>query len=75
MDFLNEVLAKSHINKAVYLASGIKYQKLKSRTCLKAELIGYPVEHFDEDIKAVTYEDLNVKLEGEIWQTSLVLDI
>jgi SHS2 domain-containing protein len=72
VDFLSEILAKSQINKAVYLVSSIKYgEKAK----LEAELISFPIERFDEDIKAVTYEDLDIKQSDDVWQTDLVFDI
>ncbi len=75
VDFLSEILAKSQINKAVYLVSSIKYGK---KAKLEAELISFPIERFDEDIKAVTYEDLDIKKvdppDGG-WQTDLVFDI
>lgn len=71
VDFLSEILAKSQINKCVYLISKIKMQKSK----LEAELVSYPVERFDEDIKAVTYEDLDIEVINNIFQTELVFDI
>jgi SHS2 domain-containing protein len=71
VDFLNEVLAKSQINKCVYHVSKLKIQNSK----LIATLIGCPVERFDEDIKAVTYEDLNIQKINGAWQTILVFDI
>jgi len=80
VDFLSEILAKSQINKCVYLVSKIKITQLPNYSItkspsLEAEFIGYPVEHFDEDIKAVTYEDLNIQKINGIWQTILVFDI
>jgi len=71
VDFLSEILAKSQINKCVYHVSKLKIQNSK----LIATLIGCPVERFDEDIKAVTYEDLNIQKINGIWQTDLVFDI
>lgn len=75
VDFLSEVLAKSQINKCVYLVSSIKCQASSVKTELTAQLIGYPVERFDEDIKAVTYQDLNIRKINKTWQTDLVFDI
>lgn len=75
VDFLSEILAKSQINKAVYLVSNIKCQVSGKQTNLKAELIGYPIDHFNEDIKAVTYQDLNIQKIDGIWQTILVFDV
>src|SRR4030042_588344 len=63
VDFLSEVLAKSQINKKVYQADFVKIhpELVEGLQYLDAKLIGYPVSHFDEDIKAVTYEDLDIK--------------
>lgn len=84
VDFLSEILAKSQINKKVYKADLIKIRPelAKGPHYLEAEIIGYPIERFDEDIKAVTYEDLDIKQiangksrNGKIWTTCLVFDI
>ncbi len=75
VDFLSEILARSQINKAVYLVESIKYQALSRQVNIEAELTGYPIDHFDEDIKAITYQDLNIQKTDDIWQTILVLDI
>ncbi len=73
VDFLSEILAHSQINKCVYIVSDIKIDA--SSLMLHASCIGYPVDHFDEDIKAVTYQDLNIQKINNIWQTILVFDI
>ncbi len=75
VDFLSEILAKSQINKSVYLVSNVNCQMSDVKAELKTTLIGYPVDHFDEDIKAVTYQDLNIQKIDGIWQTVLVFDI
>lgn len=75
VDFLNEILSRSQINKAVYLASEVKFQNLKKGALLNSKLISSPVKRFDEDIKAVTYEDLNIKKIGRLYQTNIVFDI
>lgn len=75
VDFLSEILAKSQINKVVYQVSNIKYQATGKQTSLEAELVGFLVDHFDEDIKAVTYQDLNIQKIDGIWQTEIVFDI
>ena len=75
VDFLSEILAKSQIDKSVYLVSNVNCQISDVKAELKATLIGYPIDHFDEDIKAVTYQDLNIQKIDGIWQTILVFDI
>lgn len=76
VDFLSEILAKSQINKCIYLVPKIRVSIVNSqKSKVVADLVGYPVGHFDEDIKAVTYQDLNIQKIKGIWQTKLVLDI
>ena len=84
VDFLSEILAKSQINKKVYKADFVKIrpESAEGLHYLEAELIGFPIERFDEDIKAVTYQDVNIKLKTKnlklktkVWQTDLVFDI
>ncbi len=74
VDFLSEILAKSQINKCVYLVSNLKLNPIPYT--LNAICIGYPVERFDEDVKAVTYYGVDIKknLQG-IRQTEIVIDI
>lgn len=71
VDFLNEILAKSYINKAIYK---VKLLKLKDGIA-EAELIGQKVGGFNEDIKAVTYHEADIKKEKGILKTKLILDI
>ncbi len=75
VDFLNEILARSNINKCVYKASSIKHQASKKEIKIEADLVGYKVKEFDEDIKAVTYHEAEVKEKGGFWKAKLVLDI
>lgn len=55
----------------LFINAAVNSQKSK----VVADLIGYPVDHFNEDIKAVTYQDLNIQKIDGIWQTILVFDI
>ncbi len=57
VDFLNEALYLSQVNKEVY---EVNFKKL-SGTEIKGELTGKKVEKFGEDIKATTYHDLEIK--------------
>ena len=58
IDFLSEVLTLSHINKVVYCE--VSFHKL-SDTELTATVKGNKVNYFDEDIKAVTYHEAEIK--------------
>jgi SHS2 domain-containing protein len=42
---------------------------------LEGEITGTPVKRFDEDIKAITYEDLDIEKIKGVWRTDLVLDV
>ena len=81
VDFLSEILARSQINKCVYKVGNINHQAKDGAATIEAEIIGYPVEYFDEDIKAITYQDVNINQQPTtnnqqlIWQTDIVLDI
>lgn len=73
VDFLNEILSCSQINKETY--DKIIFRKLTS-TEINAEISGYAVENFREDIKAATYHEADIKQNKKgKWQTALVFDI
>jgi len=73
IDFLSEVLTESHTRKAVF--SDLSITQF-APTSLTAILKGFRVEHFDEDIKAVTYHEAEVKQNATgNWQTVVIFDI
>ena len=57
VDFLSETLTQSQINKTVYCCA--QFIQL-TETTLEVVLQGKIVDHFDEDIKAVTYHEAQV---------------
>lgn len=73
VDFLNEVLTLAQTNREVY--KEVNFKEF-SETSLSAELQGVSVKEFDEDIKAVTYHEAQVRKnpQGE-WETILIFDI
>lgn len=73
VDFLNEVLYRANTNKEIY--NDIDFKNL-SETKLEAELSGSPVKEFDEDIKAVTYHEAEIKKrsDGQL-EITLIFDI
>lgn len=73
VDFLSEVLYLIQVNKEI--CQDIKFKKF-SDTKIEAELSGQKVESFGEDIKGVTYHDLEIKqnLDGT-WQATVLFDI
>lgn len=73
IDFLSEVLTRSHINKAVYIKA--EFKKLTDNS-LEAIIYGYKADFFDEDIKAVTYHEAEVKMnDGGNYETIILFDI
>lgn len=72
IEFLNEILLKSQINKQIYNVSSFRFQDLS----LEAELIGFPIDSFDEDIKAVTYHEAEIiKNKDNNFETIIIFDI
>lgn len=73
INFLNAILTHSEINRKIY--QRIKFLKF-SETGLTAQIFGTPVENFGEDVKAVTYHDVEINKDKKgIWRTELTLDI
>ena len=73
VDFLNEVLREMQTKKAVFDA--IEILKF-SDDFLEADIMGKKIDEFREDIKAVTYHEVEIKKspEGEL-ETNLIFDI
>lgn len=74
IDFLSEVLSNSYVEKAIFCNANIlEFSEFK----IKAEIEGYEVEMFDEEIKAVTYHEANMQqdIENTLWKTKIVFDI
>jgi len=73
VDFLNEVLYLSQVNKEIY--KDIQFQKLTDKE-LEGELISQKFERIGLDIKAVTYHDLDIHQEKDgTWQATILFDI
>jgi SHS2 domain-containing protein len=72
VDFLNVALVRAVVNRSLY--TGASFASL-GETHLSATLTGAAAEEFDEDVKAVTYHEAEVRRGGEGWTTMLVLDI
>ena len=73
VDFLSEVLYRSQVHRAVF--QEVKFLKFKD-TELEAEIYGFKVDEFDEDIKAVTYYELEIKEStAGGFETIIVFDI
>jgi SHS2 domain-containing protein len=72
VDFLNEVLHRAHIGRELFTA--VTFSRFDADS-LTAELTGIAPASFEEDVKAVTYHEADVRQEGEGWTTMLVFDI
>ncbi|MGK7370225.1 MAG: archease [Candidatus Halalkalibacterium sp. M3_1C_030] len=73
VDFLSEILTMSHIQKMVFLKAEID---LLEETKVRAEIYGKKVDYFDEDIKAVTYHQADIRKNGDgNYETTVVFDI
>jgi len=73
VDFLSELNYLRQVNREAY--DRIEIKKF-SDTQVQAELFGYEVKEFAEDIKAVTFHDLDIKQDEQgIWETFIVFDV
>ena len=73
IDFLSEVLYLIQTKKEIY--TNINFKKL-TNTELEGELIGRETKRFGEEIKAVTYHNLDIhQKEGEVWEATVLFDI
>lgn len=73
IDFLSEILTTSHTRRAVFY--GVEFEEL-TETKIEAIIFGAGVEKFNDDVKAITYHEADVKKnkKGE-WETVVVFDI
>ncbi len=73
IDFLSEILTYTQVNKAIYCK--VKFEEL-TENFLKATIYGTNVDGFDEDIKAVTYHEAEIKKnEKGNFETIIIFDI
>jgi len=73
IDFLSEVLFFSHTHNAIY--TKVVFSKL-TETEIHADIEGVEVDGFEEDVKAVTYHEANLRTNEEgKWETMVIFDI
>jgi len=73
VNFLNELLTRSNVQKKVY--PRLKILRFSPQV-IEAQAAGFPVDYFDEDVKAVSYHEAAIKKNKRgILETTLVLDI
>ena len=73
IDFLSEVLTRSCTDRVLFCEAS--FHELNS-TNLRASVRGINVTEFDEEIKAVTFHEADVRQQADgTWETRLVFDI
>lgn len=73
IDFLSEALFLMHDNKAIFHSARFN---LLSDTKIDCTVIGYSIDGFDEDVKAITYHEADIKCNAYgLLETIIVLDI
>jgi SHS2 domain-containing protein len=72
IDFLSAVLTLSHANKAVL--HSVKFKRFEGSS-LESEVEGDTVDGFDEDIKAVTYTEAEIKKNDGEFEVTIVFDV
>lgn len=72
VDFLNEVLHRAHVGGEMF--DEVVFTRLEELS-LEASVSGIAGVSFDEDVKAVTYHEAEVRFEDGAWTTMLVFDI
>jgi SHS2 domain-containing protein len=72
VDFLNEVLQRACVGREMF--TNADFTRFDA-TSLEATLTGVTPASFDEDVKAVTYHEAEVRRDERGWTTMLVFDI
>ena len=72
VDWLNEILSCSDLNKKVY--NNFQIKEL-SENYLRAQIAGQKVDQKQIDIKAATYHELKIKKIDNHWQVIVIFDI
>ncbi|MCX2720767.1 archease [Lentiprolixibacter aurantiacus] len=73
VDFLSEVLSVSYTEKAIFCRMELT---ALSETNISAKIYGAPYSELDEEIKAVTYHEAEVKKNtSDLWESLILFDI
>jgi SHS2 domain-containing protein len=73
VDFLSEILYLEQTKKEIYF--GIEFKKFTEKE-IEAEISGQKVTRFNEDIKAVTYHEIDVRQKDDgDWEATIIFDI
>ncbi len=72
VDWLNEILSRSDLNRKIYF--NFQIEELSEKHC-QAKIAGRKVDQKQIDIKAATYHGLEVKKINNHWQVIIIFDI
>jgi len=75
VDFLNELLARSHTEKSVFIPGTVTLSSEEEKMMVKGVMRRYLVPAFDQDIKAVTHQDMHIDRNNGMYRTAIVFDI
>jgi SHS2 domain-containing protein len=75
VDFLNGLLAQSHIERAVHIPESVTIEEAEGKVTVQAVMRRYLVPAFDESIKAVAYRDVRIEHKKGKWEATLVFDL
>jgi SHS2 domain-containing protein len=72
VDLLSDILTRSHVNREMY--DHAQFETLTDTQAV-VNVVGYSPANFEQDVKAVTYHEADVRYENGMWSTTLVFDI
>jgi len=73
VDFLSEALYLGQVNQEVY--SRVIFKRFTDKK-IEGKLIGLKVKRFGEDVKAVTYHNLDIhQKEDKTWEATVLFDV
>ena len=76
IDFLNEVLSSSYIDKCVYDRVKITRLENEGKALIEVELEAYEIKKYKKEVKAVTYHEADITRSGAgLYEIIIVLDI
>lgn len=75
VDFLNEIVSRAQINKKIYKISKISFSEKDGGVFVSADLESCKTGNFKEDVKAVTYHELEIKESEKGLKALVVMDI
>jgi len=75
VDLLNELLTRSHAERSVFIPGTATLSSAQDKLIVEAAMHRYIVPAFEQDIKAVTHQDVHIARKDGIYQTSIVFGL